>query len=262
MATLRWFIILASALFMLPKNGLAEGTVHWSIYKTADGLAEPVYHSLFLTSQGCLIGVNFNSSLACKLDGYSVSNFSIPFKSIRCVSESPGGQLWALSPGLLLELRNGIWVQHPLADVIGPLDSSLPQAHDVPEFLPIRQGCVILLLPKSIIEFSAANPAHPQTTVICTAAQMRIGQFIGIALASDGGLWVCGEHGAAKTATLARNLSPTATWQTFHLPETMPFVTLNGPNPDDARKAHQAKVDELKKVAAARAASAKAVRRQ
>ncbi|HUA65892.1 MAG TPA: ATP-binding protein [Alphaproteobacteria bacterium] len=233
MATLRWFIILASALFMLPKNGPAQGAVHWSIYKTADGLAQPVYNSLFLTPQGNLIGVNFNSSLVCKLDGYSVSNFSIPFKSIQCVSESPGGQLWALSSKQLLELRNGVWVQHPLADIIGQSGSTPPQARNVPEFLPVRQGCVILLFPKSLVEFSAADPAHPQTTVIRTAAQMNIGQFSGLVLSPDGGLWICGEHGAAKTATLARNLSPNATWQTFNLPEAIQLVNLSGPQPDD-----------------------------
>ncbi len=234
MATLRWFIILASALFMLPKNGWADSAVHWNIYKTTDGLAEPVYHSLFLTPQGCLIGVNFNSSLACTLDGYSVSNFSIPFKSIRSVSESPGGQLWALSPEQLLELRNGIWVQHPLADVIGQSNSTFLKAHEIPQILPIRQGCVILLFPNNIIEFSATDPARPQTTVICTAAQMKIGQFTGLALSLEGGLWVCGEHGAAKAMVLARNLSPTATWQTFDPPETIRLLNLNSPKPDDS----------------------------
>ena len=233
MASLRWFIILASALFMLPENGPGQGAVHWSIYKTADGLAERVYNSLSLTPQGHLVAVNFNSSLACKLDGYSVSNFSIPFKSIERVSESPGGQTWAVSRQCLLELRNGIWVQHPLKDIIGESNLVSLPADFAPELLPVRQGCVILLFPKDVVEFSAARPAHPQTTVICSAAQMQFGQFTGMALSPDGGLWICGDHGAAKTTTLARNLEPTSIWQVFDVPEKMRLTGLNEPEPDD-----------------------------
>lgn len=233
MAFLRWFIIVASALFVLPDNGPGEGAIHWSIYRTADGLAEPVYNSLSLTPQGQLVAVNFGSSVACKLDGYSVSNFSIPFKSIERVSESPGGQTWALSTEYLLELRNGDWVPHPLQGIITESDSNPLGPNFVPQLMAVRQGCVILLFPKNIVEFSTAQPAHPETTIICSAAKMQIGQFTGMALSSDGGLWICGDHGAAKTAILARNLGPISTWHTYDLPETMQLENLQEPEPDN-----------------------------
>jgi signal transduction histidine kinase len=233
MAALRWFIILASALFMLPENGPGEGAIHWSIYKTTDGLAASIYNSLSLAPQDQLVAINSKSSLACKLDGYSVSNFSIPFKSVERVSESPGGQIWALSPESVLELRNDLWVEHPLKDMIDQSDQTSLPADFVPQLLAVRQGCVILLFPKSVVEFSAAIPAHPETTVICSAAQMRIGPFTGMALSSDGGLWICADRGAAKTATLARNLGPDSSWQKFSVPETLQLANLNAPEPDD-----------------------------
>lgn len=231
MTPLRWFIILASALFMLPENGPGEGAVHWSIYRTADGLAEPVYHSIALTPQGQLVALNTNSSLACRLNGYSVSNFSIPFNGIQRISESPGGQFWALCNDKLLELRNGTWVPHQ--DIIGESTTPPPQPDSAPQFLPVRQGCVILLLPKTVLEFSTADPAYPQTTLIQTAEQLQIGTLTGMTLSSDGGLWICGEHGAAKTTTLARNLAPTTRWQSFSLPETAQLQNLREPEPDD-----------------------------
>jgi signal transduction histidine kinase len=232
MASLRWFIILGSALLMLPENGPGEGTVHWSVYKTADGLPEAVYNSLSITPQGQLLALNYSSSVVSTLDGYSVSNFSFPFQSIERVSESPGGQLWAASPGNLLEQRNGAWLDHSLQDIVNQTISTSVE-HFVPELLAVRQSCVILLFPTCLVEFSDASPARPQTTIICSAAQMGMGPFTGMALSSDEALWICCSHGAAKTATLARNLTPATTWQIFRPPATAKIENLTRPEPDD-----------------------------
>ncbi|HEV2319139.1 MAG TPA: ATP-binding protein [Verrucomicrobiae bacterium] len=232
MASLRWFIMLGSALFMLPENGPGEGAVHWSIYKTTDGLAESAYNSLSLTPQGQLLAINVNSPVASALDGYSVRNFSFPFKSIERVSESPGGQLWAACPGKLFEQRNGVWAEHSLVDIVH--QTSLKSLGDfVPELLAVRQSSVILLFPDCVVEFSDARPGRPETTVICSAAQLAMGQFTGMALSSDGALWICGEHGSAKAAALARNLTPAITWQIFRLPATERLGNLSTPEPDD-----------------------------
>ncbi|HXC36900.1 MAG TPA: ATP-binding protein, partial [Candidatus Acidoferrales bacterium] len=229
MAFLRWFILLALALTMLPEEGLGDLAVHWSIYKTSDGLAQPTYHALSLAPQGKLIAVCYGSTNGAELNGYSVSNFSLPTASIARVCESPGGQLWAETPDRLLESRKGVWVEH--YKMSAGLDSAEPET--VLQFMAVRQGCVVVLYTNGLVEFSTANPGLPQTTVICTSAQLKIGRFSGMALAADGGLWICGDDGAAKTTILVRNLTPAAEWQTVHVPKLMHLENLRNPEPDD-----------------------------
>jgi signal transduction histidine kinase len=223
MASQRWFIIFASALVALVENGLGQDAVHWSFYRTANGLAGPSYSAVSFTPQGKLIACNSYPPVVSELDGYSVSNFPAPTGFIGRVCESPGGQLWALAPEKLLEFKNGDWLSRPGLGVSGAL-----------QFLPVRQGCVLLLFPEKISEFSAEDPAHPQLADLCTAAQMQIGSFTGMALAGDGGLWVCGARGLARAPGPVRNLSAQTQWQKYIPLVTSQLEGLSEPEPDDA----------------------------
>jgi signal transduction histidine kinase/ligand-binding sensor domain-containing protein len=221
MASQRSFIIFVLALVALAENGLGQDAVHWSYYKTADGLPEPAICSLSFTPRGTLIAVGDDRQSISELDGYSVSNFPGPPKLQGRVCESPGGQIWALAPGQLLELKNGAWLPHALSGI-----------SDALSFLPVRQGCVILLFPEKLVEISLEDPGQPRTTVIATVNQLQIGQFTGMALTYDGGLWVCGRSGIAKADGQARNLNPQTAWQKYLPPEKLQLQNFCAPEPD------------------------------
>jgi signal transduction histidine kinase len=223
MASQRWFIIFVSVLVALTENGLGQGAVRWSFYKTANGLAGQAYNSVSFTPQGKLVAANSNPPLVSELDGYFVSNSPAPAGFIGRIGESPGGQLWALAPTELLEFKNGVWLQHPV-----------PRISEASRFLPTRQGCVLLLFPEKISEFSAEDPVHPQLADICTAAQLQISSLTGMALSGDGGLWVCGARGLAHATGPARNVSAQTQWQKYVPPVASQLENLSEPKPDDA----------------------------
>jgi signal transduction histidine kinase len=234
MASQRWFIIFVSALMLLSENGRGQGTLHWSVYRTADGLPESLCRSIVFTPRGTLIAVSFNLPFVSELDGYSVSNFVAPQdNSIGPICESPGGQRWAEAPGKLLELKNGVWLEHKVPEISEESYSAAQPIASAFQFFPVRQGCVIFLSPEKIMEFSSEDPVHPETTTICTAAQLQIGPFTGMAVSHDGTLRICGERGVAKADGLARNLNPQTSWQEYLPPETLPAGNFSAPEPDD-----------------------------
>ena len=143
MASQRSSVIFALALVALIENAPGQDVIHWSYYKTADGLPDLIARSVSFTPRGTLIAAGINGRYVCELDGYSLTNFPGLAGLTGRVCESPGGQLWALAAGQLMELKNGAWLPHPLPEVSGAL-----------QFLPVRQGCVILLLPEQLIEIS------------------------------------------------------------------------------------------------------------
>ena len=233
MTSKRWFIIFAVAFLTLAETGWGQSATHWSSYKIADGLSEPVFNSVSFTPQGKLIATSLNVPRASKLDGYSVSNFPAPAGNSGRICESPGGQCWALVPQGLMELKNDAWLLHPVSEIAAAYRSSSPRPGCAPPFFPIRQGCVLFLLPDGLGEFSEENPDEPRTIIMRAAAQTQIGSFIGMTLSREGGLWIGGTRGLARVTGPARNLEPNSTWQEYIPPEFLSISNLSQPVSDD-----------------------------
>lgn len=232
MATKRWSIIFATAYLVLIEAGFGQSAIHWSVYKTADGLPSEAYNWISFNPHGKLVAGNSNLSLVSELDGYSISNFSAPHGMIGRIRESPGGQRWAMVSSGLSEFKNDTWLFHQVPEIFAQFHSNaMPQGVSIP-FFPVRQGSVFFLLPERLMEFSAEEPDHPRTRVIRTTAQTGIGSFTGMAIGPDGGVWICGEHGVAKASPPARNLSPETVWQHYALPGALILNNLSGLEPD------------------------------
>ncbi len=230
----RWFIIFAVATATLTESSRGQSTTHWSSYKTADGLSESAITSISFTPRGTLIASSLKAPLAWELDGYSVSNFPAPAGSIGRICESPGGQRWVMAPGGLMELKKETWRLHPVPEIVTALHAGPLSARAVPPLLPVRQGCVLFLLPERLLEYSAENPDKPQTILVRAAAQTRIGLFTGMATARDGGLWISGTRGLAWVAGPVRSLGPATAWQEHVAPDLLQGCNLSQPTPDDA----------------------------
>jgi signal transduction histidine kinase len=232
MATIskRRLIILAVAFVTAPVWG--QSAIHWTSYKMADGLSEPVLDSISVTPQGRVIASRFNAPLASELDGYSVSNFPAPAGNLGRICVSPGGQRWALVARGLMEYKNETWLLHPVPEISAAVHPGSLHAGSLPTFLPVRQGSVLFLLPEGLMELSAEIPDAPRTILLKPAAATGIGDFTGMAVSPDEGLWISGTHGLAKAGELARNLEPKTTWHEYLPPESLQLGDFNQVMPD------------------------------
>ena len=227
----RWLIIFAVAMVTVAPACRGQSALHWSTYKTADGLSTPTFDTISFTPQGGLIATRFNASLAFALDGYSVSNFPAPAECVGRICESPGGQRWTLVPNGLMELKNGTWLLHSVPEIEAAIHAGYPRPGATPSLLPIRQGTVLVLLPDRLMEFLNENPDAPRTSSLRLAAQGKIGDFTGMAVSHDESLWISGTRGLAKIAGPARNLEPDTTWQEYTPPAALAASHFSQPVP-------------------------------
>ena len=194
-----------------------QDALHWSSYKMADGLTEPGFNAAGFTPQGKLIATSLTAPLAAELDGYTVSNFPAPAGNLGRICASPAGQRWAMVPQGLMEYKDHVWQLHPVPEIAAAWAAGPPPR----DFVPVRQGCVLFLLPQGLMEFSGENPEAPRTRILHPAAQTRIGPFTGMAVSPNGGLWICGAQGLARLPGPLRNLGSQTIWQEYFPPDSL-----------------------------------------
>ncbi len=233
MTSQRWPILFTVACVMLTVTSRGQNATHWTSYKMADGLTQPVFNSVSFTPQGRLLATSPNAPLAAELDGFSVNSFPAPPHNLGRIGESPGGQRWAMVPGGLMEFKDEGWVVHPVPEIAAAQNAGFPRTGGGPPFLPVRQGSVLYLLPEGLMEYSAENPEGMRTRTLRRAAQGRIGRFTGMAVARDGALWISGEHGLARLTGPVRNLGPETAIQEYSAPEDLSLSEFNQPEPGD-----------------------------
>lgn len=229
MPVCKWLALIAAALTMATGIGRGQNAIQWSSYRMSDGLPEPVWHSVSLTTQGKLIASRAGAPLATGLDGYSISNFPTPTSCVGRISDSPGGQRWALVSQGLAELDDGNWVTHSVAEISFSLRTSASPPSGTPDFLPVRQGTVLFLVPDGLRELLTESPGTPRDILIRSATQAGIGWFTGLAETRDEGLWISGTRGLARLPGPARNLETATAWQEYTPPESLQLTNFSDP---------------------------------
>ncbi len=199
----------------------------------ADGLPEPACSSVTVSPQGTVLARHLNAAAVTRLDGYTVNVVPAPPTLRGRCYESPAGQLWAAAPEGLYEFREGTWVYHPVPEIAAEtksLSSASPQG--VPLFV-VRQGRVLFLLRDRLAALNAEDPDNVHTEVLRLASQTRLGAFLGLTPARDGGLWLSGMRGVAKLPAPARNLKADTEWQEYQIPEAQHVQNLVEPREDE-----------------------------
>jgi len=69
-----------------------------------------------------------------------------------------------------------------------------------------------------------------QSLVLRSVSQTRLGRFIGMVPARDGGLWISGARGLAKIPGPLRNLRPETEWREYPVPQTLGIENLQAPH--------------------------------
>ena len=232
MAPQRWFVLFGAAFVALAQTGWGQGASNWRIYGMADGLPKYTCISVSVTPQGKVLVRNLDSTTITELDGYTVNTFSGPADIVGRMSESPGGQLWAMTKQGLQEWRNGAWVFHPVAEITAEFQASHSRSTERIPFCPVKQGSVVFLLPDRLMEFNTEEPGHPHTTTLRVAGQTQLGKFSGMVVARDGSLWISGTRGLARMPGPAGNLKPDSEWREYIPPVSLGIQNLQEPQED------------------------------
>jgi signal transduction histidine kinase/sugar lactone lactonase YvrE len=201
--------IAATMLLALGPPLFAQSTNRWRIFSRTDGLPDNACLSVTLSASGNILVRHLRSPEISVLDGYDVTVVPGPGLNRMRVYESPGGQLWSVSPDGLQEFREGQWVSYRVPEIASHFSSGHP--NDV-LLLPVRQGRVLILLPDQLLQFEAEDPDQPHVQLLRRADQTSLGTFINLRVGRDGDLWIVGAKGFEKTTGPLRNFKPDQTW--------------------------------------------------
>ncbi len=229
-----WITGCAVAVTALAPTIWAQPVSSWRSYKMADGLPEAACSSITVNSRGTILARHLISPHVTKLDGYSVSVLPAPPTRTGRVYETRVGQLWAAAGNGLFEFREEHWAFHPVPELAASGgEAASVQPYGIP-LCPVRQGRVLVLLRDRLMELNSSDADHVKIEVLRSAAQTRIGDFLGLAATRHGGLWISGTRGLAKLPAPVRNLRSDTIWQEFEVPATSQFQNLREPREDDS----------------------------
>jgi signal transduction histidine kinase len=222
----------ATAWLALVMTAHGQRVSNWRVYKKADGLPESACESVTLGLNGKILTTHRHAASAAELDGYSITNFPLPGPDALRVSETPSGQLWALTRTGLQEWKDNAWLPHSVPEIAEELKSGV-RAGEVPSFFPIKQGRVIFLTANALMDFNSEDPDRPQTRQLRAANASQMGKFLGMCIARDGGLWISASNGLAKVSGPLRNLGADGEWREHSAPDSLPARNFREPFEDD-----------------------------
>ena len=227
--------LLAGTLVASSDASWAQRVSNWRIYRTADGLSESSCISITISPQGKVITRHLVGESVSELDGYSATTLPSPESVKSRVYGSPAGQLWVVVPNGLMEFKDGNWLSHPVPEIAAELQTHNRGIFEAVPLYPIRQGLVLVLLPKDLLEINCEDPQRLHTEVLLHAKDTPLENFIGMNIARDGGLWVTGARGLMKAGGPVRSLKPQTDWHTYQPPAEMGIHNLAEPHEDDDR---------------------------
>ncbi len=234
MRTGRRLLWLGAALIILAETCWSQRASNWRAYKVVDGLPEAACISVTFSPQNKVLARHFSQPLITELDGYGITNMPAPEGSKSRIYQSPGGQLWSVAAQGLDEFsfKTRTWISHHVQEIAAPHRGLAPLIDPIP-LRPVRQGLVIFLLPERLMQFNNEDANRPQTTLLRSSAQTRLGEFSGMGNAHDGGLWIAGSHGLAKIPPPVRSLTPETEWREYLVPAELHIENLQAPHEDE-----------------------------
>ncbi len=147
------------ALIALGRTASAQVTPHWRLFTKADGLPENSCVSVTVGAGGNILVRHARAATVSVFDGYEFATVPAPDTNRSRIYESPGGQLWTVTPDGLREFRDGEWLPHPIPQVAAHFrDGSTNEIR----LQPVRQGRVLIFLPTETLQLDAADPSRPR----------------------------------------------------------------------------------------------------
>lgn len=230
MSGLSWLNCAWGWLVLMIVGVVAQGTGDWRIYRAESGLSESFALSVNVSSRGNVWVRHPLANGVSWLDGYQVRTISGVQEARYPVYESRTGQIWSLYQEGLMEYRRGQWVRYPV-EAIQVEHQMTPSRllRSIP-LLPVERDHVLILLPNQL---SKHNPSAAQSTVLRRAAETKLGSFVEMMEARDGGGWLTGTHGLARLPSPLRRLSADSTWDEYEIRAGLGYQIASRPVEDD-----------------------------
>ena len=132
------------ALIALSTSHVIAQTNHWRTFTKTDGLPENSCVSVSVSASGNILLRHAKSPAVTVFDGYEFTSVPAPGTNRGRIYESPGGQLWTVTRGGLLEFRDGEWSPHLVPQIATHFRDG--RTNEI-RLAPIRQGRVMIFLP-------------------------------------------------------------------------------------------------------------------
>ncbi len=196
----------------------------WRQFTAEQGLPENSCQNLTVSANGDVLVRHTAATNVTIFDGYRFKSQVVPGRNR--VYESPGGQLWTVTEQGIWESRGGNWGLIQLPEVGKFFQTGLTNEVFL---LPVRQGCVFILLPDRLLQLDADQAGGPQVQTFRQVAETPLGRFTGIMASPDGGAWITGTNGFARLPPPLRDLKPANSWIfTVSPPAGFPAQALSG----------------------------------
>ncbi len=206
---------------------------NWRVYRVADGLPESACSAVTISPRGRVLVRHFNLASISELDGYAVNVIPAPANGFGRIYEFAAGHLWMAAPEGLAEYKEGEWVLHPVPQIAAACRSgSASASHPVP-LCPVDPGRVLFLLPQTLMELSVSDPDRLRTRTLLEAGQTTLGEFTGLTVANDGGLWITGARGLVKAPGPIEEINPETRWQRLSPPSALAIEYFGEPHADE-----------------------------
>jgi signal transduction histidine kinase len=179
-------------------------------FTVADGLAESACLSVTPGASGDVLIRHPGTNAISIFDGFTVTLVPGPDESRHRVFQSPGGQLWTVSPDGLREFWNGEWRIIPLQAIADSV-----RRHGAEKILlqPVRQGRVLVLSPEELIQYSDDLQVNARIAHLLKSASAGIGPFTNMFVTGDGELMVAGANGQVRSLSSHRALTEQSRWE-------------------------------------------------
>ncbi len=215
----------------MPAASWAQRASNWRAFKAADGLTESFTTSVTVSPRGNVWVRHFDVDTINWFDGYEVKSIPSPGVGNYRVYEGRAGQLWAVYPEGLQEYRDGTWIRYPINEIRAEYQANALRQTWPVSLVPMKQGHVLFLLTDRLMEFD--NEFQPKTTVIRHVNQTRLGKFLDLIAAREGGVWISGMKGLGRFPGAGRVLNAETEWQEFILEAQLQVEDLKSPVEDD-----------------------------
>jgi signal transduction histidine kinase len=202
----------------------------WRLFRAADGLSESLSMAVTVSPRGHLCVKHGEGSALSLMDGYVVRNLPVPGERIHRVYQNRAGRLWATYDDGLVTYAGESWERYPLTNQLAGAEWNQLRAGRSPALLPAQEDRVLMVFPERLVVFRAADRS---LTILREARESGLERFTDLLPAANGGLWLTGLRGVAKSAVPVRGLNAQAGWVEHRLPEHLGVSDLQRPFEDD-----------------------------